>query len=109
MNRENRNTILFIGFFLLAGILYALTRSRSPLLNTVLFAITYMIYEGLLIFWIQSVHGRLLPSRSRTYAITAAGLIPQKSSEERPQDSALRSMGAQGYSSLASRPSGSSS
>ena len=75
MKRENRNTILFIGFFLLAGILYALTRSRSPLLNTVLFAITYMIYEGLLIFWIQSVHGRLLPSRSRTYSITAAGLM----------------------------------
>ena len=75
MNRENRNTVLFISFFLLAGFCYLLSRDHTPLFDTLMFCANYIIYAGLLNFWIKSVRDRLLPSKTRTYVVTAAFLM----------------------------------
>ena len=58
-----RNTWLFIGFFILAGMCYLLTRTNRLFLNTFMFSANFMIYIGMLIFWIQSVRARLLPTK----------------------------------------------
>ena len=73
--RQNRNTLLFVGFFLLAGILHVVENHCHNLPSpdysavTILFLVTFMIYTALLIFWIQSVRIRFLPSRERSYMI----------------------------------------
>ena len=73
--RENRNIQLFFGFLLLGGITNLLTRTRISVLDTFMFSANFMIYIGLLIFWMYSVKDRLLPTRARTYIITAAVLM----------------------------------
>lgn len=45
-------------------------RVTSPL-----FCLEYMIYFGLIMGWMQSVHRRLLPIRARGYILSAAGLM----------------------------------
>jgi len=73
--RQNRNTLLFVGFFLLAGILHVVENHCHNLPSpdysavTILFLVIFMIYTALLIFWIQSVRIRFLPSRERSYMI----------------------------------------
>ena len=73
--RQNRNTLLFVGFFLLAGILHVIENHCHNLPSpdysavTILFLVIFMIYTALLIFWIQSVRIRFLPSRERSYMI----------------------------------------
>ena len=88
MLRQNRNALLFLGFLLLAGVIHACEefvhdiRSWDRIMPisiysavTVLFCLTFIIYAGLLLFWIRSVHNRLLPSRIRTYMIASAALM----------------------------------
>lgn len=70
-----RNTLLFIGFFLLAGIANLLSRTAVPAFDTMMACLNYLIYIGLLLFWIQSVRIRLLPSRTRNYTVAVAYLI----------------------------------
>ena len=72
MTRQNRNTLLFLGFLLLAGLAYNHTREGSAAQQTLLFLANFMIYAGLLLFWMQSVHTRMLPSRARDYMIASA-------------------------------------
>lgn len=70
-----RNTLLFIGFFLLAGIANALSRVSAPSAPAALMTgVNYMIYIGMLLFWTQSVRTRLLPSRARN-CVTAAAVL----------------------------------
>ena len=70
-----RNTLLFIGFFLLAGIANALSRVSAPSAPSALMTgVNYMIYIGMLLFWTQSVRTRLLPSRARN-CVTAAAVL----------------------------------
>ena len=75
ITEENRNTLVFLGFLLLAGITQLLTRTRISLVDTFMFSANFMIYIGLLLFWIQSVSVRLLPTKARSYIIAAAVLM----------------------------------
>ena len=73
--KQNRNTRLFIGFLLIAGIANILSRVFSPVLASLMTALNYVILTGLLLFWIQSVRIRLLPSAARTSVLCAAFLM----------------------------------
>ena len=75
VNTQKKNTSLFLGFLLLAGITNLLARTGIPELDSLLTLINYMIYAGLLLFWIESVRVRLLPDRARTYILGAAFLM----------------------------------
>ena len=75
ISRENRNTWLFVGFLGLAGAANLLTRTGDPFFNSVMFTVNFTILMGLLLFWIQSVWERLLPTRARSYMLSAAMLM----------------------------------
>ena len=81
ITEQNRNTIVFIGLLLLAGMLHIAedfchnVPSPDYSLVTMLFCLVFMIYSGLLLFWIRSVHTRLLPSNARSCLIAAALLM----------------------------------
>ena len=77
MNRgvTKRNTVLFIGFFLLAGIANLLSRTRIPMLDALMSCISDIIYISLLLFWIQSVRIRLLPAPARSCMLASAFLM----------------------------------
>ncbi|MBR1586334.1 MAG: hypothetical protein IJ662_12400 [Clostridia bacterium] len=73
-----RNTGVFIGFLLLAGVIHIFDDTLltpSVYGRAAMFTVIFLIYTGLLIFWIQSVHARLLPFRARTYGIASAVLM----------------------------------
>ena len=74
-NKRNRNTILFVAFILLAGIINLFTHTRSALLNSVMFSANFAIYAVLIISWIRSVTERLLPTKSRIYIIASGVLM----------------------------------
>ena len=67
--RIKNGTWLFIGFFLLAGCANLLTRTENLFFNSVMFTVNFAIYASLLLFWMQSVWERLLPTRARTYML----------------------------------------
>ena len=73
--KEKRNTLLFFGFLLLGGISNTITRTRISIVDTLMFSANFMIYIGLLIFWMQSVRARLLPTRARSYIVASALLM----------------------------------
>ena len=75
MDKQNRNTWLFIGLFLLAGIANLLSRFPGSLQSTLMTCLNYMIYIGLLLFWIEAVRVRLLPSAVRRSILSAALLM----------------------------------
>ena len=75
LTKDNKGTWLFIGFILLGGVTNLLTRTHISIVDTLMFCANFMIYIGLLIFWMQSVQARLLPTRARGYIITAAVLM----------------------------------
>ena len=65
----------FLGFLLLAGVMYSFEPSFSSLGKTVLFCLENVIYMGLLLFWTQSLRVRLLPSLARQSMLAAAGFM----------------------------------
>ena len=73
--KQKRNTWLFFGFFLLGGVTNLLTRTQISLVDTLMFCANIMIYFALLIYWMQSVQARLLPTRARSYILAAALLM----------------------------------
>ncbi|MBR0138740.1 MAG: hypothetical protein IJM17_00470 [Firmicutes bacterium] len=73
--KEKRNTLLFGAFLLLGGVTNLLTRTRVSIVDTFMFSANFMIYIGLLIFWMQSVRERLLPTRARSYIVSSALLM----------------------------------
>ena len=75
MTGQTRNTLVFIGFFLLAGIANVLSMLFGSELSTLMTCLNYLIFLGLLLFWIEAVRVRLLPSRGRTYILSAAFLM----------------------------------
>ena len=72
--RKHNNIWLFIGFLLLGGIMHYFDPTENLFLNSFLFSGRFTIFTGLILFWIQSVRSRLLPTRVRTYMI-AAGIM----------------------------------
>ena len=73
--RDNKNSFLFSAFLLLGGITYLFTRTQVAIVDTLMFSANFIIYICLLISWIFSVRTRLLPTRARSYIITAAVLM----------------------------------
>ena len=73
-NSQRRNTVWFIGFLLLGGIFHYFDPTENLALNSFLFCGRYAVFSGLVLFWIQSVRSRLLPTRVRTYMV-AAGIL----------------------------------
>ena len=73
--KTRRSTYLFVTFLLLAGIAYIYSRSGIPILEALMTSCNYLIYQGLLLFWFQSVRARLLPSRAKNGVISAALLL----------------------------------
>ncbi|MBQ3706639.1 MAG: hypothetical protein II889_01905 [Clostridia bacterium] len=74
MSKENRSTCLFFVFLLLGGITNLLTRTHISVVDTFMFSANFMIYIGLLIYWMISVRARLLPTRVRGYILASAVL-----------------------------------
>lgn len=69
-----RNTWLFIAFLLLAGVANTLAYIGIPELEALMTEVNYLVYTGLLLFWLQSVRTRLLPSRTKDW-VTGAALM----------------------------------
>ena len=74
-SRTKRNTVLFIAVLLLAGAANLLSRGDMPAFEALMTSFNYLAYTGLLLYWIQSVRARLLPSRARNRIIWAALLM----------------------------------
>lgn len=73
--RRHQITSRYVTFFLLAGICNVLTRTHIALVASLMFCLNYAIYIGLLMFWMNSIRLRLLPTRSRTYILVAGGAM----------------------------------
>lgn len=80
---SRQNLYLFLGFLALAGVCsiadayaaYSDPAGPHILITTLTFSLIFAIYAGLILFWMQSVRTRLLPSKARTYMILAAVLM----------------------------------
>lgn len=70
-----KSTLVFIGFLLLAGVCNLFTRTTNLFLNTVMFSANNLIYAGLLLYWVQSVRTRLLPTRARSFVLAATAFM----------------------------------
>ena len=75
VTRQRRNTLLFIGFLLLGGFCRLINPRSHRTVMTLLFCVPYMIFSGLILSWALSVRDRLLPSRVRTYLVSASLLM----------------------------------
>ena len=69
---RKKTTYLFLAFLLLGGVVNIIATGNNAFKDTLLFCLQYLIYSGLLIFWIVTVVRRLLPSRTRNYIVTSA-------------------------------------
>ena len=52
-NKRNRNTVLYVVFILLAGIINLFTHTRSALVNSVMFSANFIISENFVGFKIS--------------------------------------------------------
>lgn len=90
MQNRTRITALYIGGFLLGGLLHFLDSLLNELLKTLpgaegsalpglgstaLFVLNLTVYCLMLLWWMQSVHTRLLPSRGRVCTLSAGVLM----------------------------------
>ena len=64
-----RNTWLFLAAIALCGLLHMLDFYCPRFVSSNLFVLYNAIYMALVLFWLDSVRWRLLPSRSRQYMI----------------------------------------
>lgn len=87
---RTRRTVVFVVAILLAGAIHVLDRMCNQYLNTlpstdgsmlpafgstVLFVLNFAIYSALLLWWMQSVRTRLLPSTARSCILAAGGMM----------------------------------
>ena len=82
MDRRNIwNTRVFVGLLLLAGVLHIVENTFHNISQpdysvvTIFFCLVFMIYTVLIIFWIQSLYARLLPSKARSYMVVIGLLM----------------------------------
>ena len=75
MEKQNQKTWIFIGFLLVAGMSNVLCRMVPLQYDKLLTCISDIVYCGLLMFWVQSVRERLLPSAARRYVLGAGFLM----------------------------------
>ena len=69
--RQKKNTILFVCLLLAACGCYLLTRTTPESFDVLMFTANYGLFAGLILFWLQSVRVRLLPTRAKTYIFNA--------------------------------------
>lgn len=74
-NKTTLATVIFVLGIIAAGVFHMCERSQDAYVDTFCFCASITIYFSLLMFWIQSVRKRILPSKSRTYIIGAAVFI----------------------------------
>ena len=77
MNDRERSlrlrTLAFVLIFLVTGGLHLLENSvEDQFLMTWLFCLNAIIHSGMVMFWMISIRHRLLPTRSRTFTLTAS-------------------------------------
>ena len=84
MQNSKKNLLLFVGLLVLAGLFHVIEHTIHDIsavgephyaVVTLFFCLELVIYTVLIIFWIQSVHTRLLPSRARNYMVIVALLM----------------------------------
>ncbi len=75
LRRQIKDTLLFLGFFLLAGFLHSTDPDPNYFLVSASCCAEYLIYAGLILFWVHSVRQRLLPTRAKGYLLAAACLM----------------------------------
>lgn len=68
-------TLLFIAFLLLGGALHSNDPDEYHFAVSVIYCAEYLIYAGLILFWMQSAGERLLPARAKGYVLTAGGMM----------------------------------
>ena len=73
--KTKRNTGLFIAFLLLGGALHSNDPDPYHFLVSLIYCAEYLIYAGLILFWMQSVIERLLPTRAKRYILISGGLM----------------------------------
>lgn len=74
-NARKRNTRLFVAFLLLGVVFQSFTYYRLDLWRGIGFCANSLVYAGLIMFWLQSIRERLLPSRAKRYMIASALLM----------------------------------
>ncbi|MBR0420407.1 MAG: hypothetical protein IJI66_14690 [Erysipelotrichaceae bacterium] len=74
MHKQNHNRWLFVGFLLLAGALHSFDPA-SEFYVSIIFCAEYLIYAGMILFWIQSVNRRLSSTWAKRYLMSAACLM----------------------------------
>lgn len=81
MQNSKRNLLIFAGILIFVGLLHIIEHTIHDIsalgdahyaIVTFLFCLEFVIYQVLIIFWIQSVYTRLLPSKARSYMIVVA-------------------------------------
>ena len=75
MKKRIRNTWLFTGFLLLGGVLHSHDPDPYHFWVSIVYCMEYLIYAGLLLFWMQSLGERLLPTPTKGYLLAAACLL----------------------------------
>lgn len=79
MKKQSKSTLLFVCFLLLGGICHVtdviIHRADDLFTSTWMFCADLMIYSGLILFWLQSVRRRLLPSHARNYLLASGALM----------------------------------
>ena len=79
MHTHKKGTVLFVCFLLLGGICHVtdviIHRAHDLFTSTWMFCADLMIYSGLILFWLQSVRRRLLPSPARRYLLASGALM----------------------------------
>ena len=73
--KKHKPTTLFVAFFLTAGICNIFTRSESEFIGSIMFCLNAAILFGLILFWMQTVRDRLLPTRSRFNLLLCGALM----------------------------------
>ena len=75
MKRQTRNTWIFALFFLIAGFANLFSRTGDPAWDSLMCSVNYVIYIGMLLYWIEAVRYRLLPSGAGTCIKSASFLM----------------------------------
>lgn len=75
MTKQRKNTLLFLGLLLAAGLCHTLTRTGYLLPDVLMNSLSSLIYVGLLLFWLESVRTRLPLSGARTDVLWIVGLM----------------------------------
>ena len=73
--KTTRRTLLFIAFLLLGGALHSNDPDQYHFMASVIYCAEYLLYAGLILFWMLSVNERLLPTQAKGYVLMAGSLM----------------------------------